>query len=367
MSIFFNAETSIVVFLTTLSISILIVMSKRYHGRLSIDDTLGIQKFHNTQTPRIGGLALVFGYFVAWVIQSGEVREILGWVGVASFPVLAFGLAEDLSKSIGIATRLVATLIAGIIFSQATGYSVETVDLWQIDIFLAIPAFSIAFTAFAIGSSCNALNIIDGFHGLASGTMLLMLTMVATISWTVGDITLFQITTSIAAITLGFFLVNFPSGKIFLGDGGAYFLGFLIAALTVMLASRNPEVSPWICPLILSYPLTELVVSIARKSWLKGHHPGRPDNQHLHMLVYRFIARRVGFATESETRDHALTSLILWVFSAASLVLVLNSGYEAYFAIRSTIALFCAYLILYSLLRIFEQRIISSNRVHTKH
>lgn len=356
MSNIFNIDAIFIVFLVTFFTSALIVATKRYHGNLSIDHTVGVQKFHSTQTPRIGGIALVVGYLVAWLTQSGEVREILGWVGVAGFPVLAFGLAEDLSKSVSVLARLAATLVAGIGFCLATGYSIETVHLWRIDMFLAIPAISITFTAFAIGSACNALNMIDGFHGLASGTMLIMLAMIAIVSKASGDIVLFHETTSIAAITLGFFLVNFPLGKIFLGDSGAYLLGFLIAALSVMLASRNPDVSPWICPLILSYPLTELLVSIIRKSWLKGHHPGRPDNQHLHMLVHRFIVRRVSFAAKSEVLSHALTSLTLWIFPIASLLLVSVSRFEAYFSIRSTIALFCAYLILYSLLRILEQR-----------
>ena len=351
-----NFMPILVAFILALATSILIVLTKQYHGNLSFDKTDGVQKFHTTQTPRIGGIALLVGYITAWAMQSGEVKELLGWIGLAGLPVFAFGLAEDITKKVGVTVRLIASLVAGTVFCLTTGYSVEAVQLWRVDALLAIPFISISFTAFAVGSASNAINIIDGFHGLATGTILIMLSAVGIIAWAIDDLVLFHLTLTITAISAGFFVVNFPLGKIFLGDGGAYSLGFLIAVLSVMLAARNPEVSPWVCPLILSYPLTELVISIVRKSFRKGYHPGQPDGQHLHMLVHRFVVKRVRPASRNEVLSHVLTSLTLWIFPVVSLILVSLSKYEAFFSIRSTIAMFCAYLVLYSALRINEQR-----------
>ncbi len=336
-------------FLATLVVSALIVVTKPYHRKLSLDDMDGVQKFHSTPTPRIGGVALLAGLVVTWLAQTGETKALFGWVFLAVSPVLAFGLAEDITNKISVKVRLVATLSAGVLFVLLTGSSIEKVYVWWFDFLLANPVFSIAFTAFAIASATNALNIIDGFHGLASGTVLLMLASICIVAWGAGDVVLFNITLSILAVTGGFFVVNFPFGKLFLGDGGAYTLGFLVAALTVLIPARNPEISPWISPLILSYPLTELVVSISRKIRRKGHHPGQPDSFHLHMLVHKFYAHRLPEKLQAESIRHALTSLTLWIFPISSLILVSLSGFTADFAIRSIIGIFIGYLIIYFL------------------
>lgn len=329
-------------------ICILIVRTKPFHGHLSSDHMDGVQKFHSAPTPRIGGVALILGYLLSWSLHEGETREILGLIGIASLPVIVAGLAEDISKSVTIRMRLVSTFVAGILFCLLSGYTIEHVYVWWFDILLSNPLFSIAFTAFAIASAANAINIIDGFHGLASGTVLIMLAATGMVSWFVDDTVLLGVSLSLAAVTAGFFLVNFPFGKIFLGDGGAYFLGFAIATITVMLPARTPELTPWVCPLILSYPLTEMVVSIARKLRRKGHHPGKPDNLHLHMLVHRIVVGQSGSRARSEAFKHALTSMLLWIFPTVSLILVAASNFNDQFTIRSTIIVFVAYLIVYN-------------------
>ena len=109
----------------------------------------------------------------------------------------------------------------------------------------------------------------------------------------VGDDLVFGLAVLYGALVLGFFLVNFPFGKIFLGDGGAYFAGFLLAALGVLLPARNPEVSAWAAILICAYPVIETLASMRRKARRKGHSVGQPDRVHFHMLAHRRYARRI--------------------------------------------------------------------------
>lgn len=344
-------------FSITFLASLLIAKTNLYQSERVLDNVEGIQKFHSAPTPRIGGIALAFGFFVILLFLDGEDKYLFGWIGLSSLPVLAFGLAEDIYKNAGVGVRLAASLLAGVIFSLTTGYTVERVYLWWFDILLSIPVLSIAFTAFAIGSATNAINIIDGFHGLASGSLLFMFAAVGVVTFSAGDYALAYFSLFCFSVTVGFFLVNFPFGKIFLGDGGAYFLGFVLSVLTVMIPSRNPEITPWICPLILSYPLTELIVSISRKILRKGHHPGRPDNLHLHMLIYRLIASRSQPAAHIEAKNHALTSFVLWGFPAASLILVLISDLDQNFAQKSIVAIFCSYLIVYNVALVFDKKL----------
>ena len=93
---------------------------------------------------------------------------------------------------------------------------------------MAVHAVSIAFTAFAVCGLANAVNIIDGFHGLAAGSVIIMLSAFAVAAWTTGDHDVVMLTTVVIAVLLGFLLVNFPHGHVFLGDGGAYFSGFVL-------------------------------------------------------------------------------------------------------------------------------------------
>ena len=109
----------------------------------------------------------------------------------------------------------------------------------------------------------------------------------------VGDDLVFALAVLYAALILGFFLVNFPLGKIFLGDGGAYFAGFLLAALGVLLPMRNPEISAWTAILICAYPVIETLASMRRKARRDGHSVGQPDRVHFHMLAHRRYARRL--------------------------------------------------------------------------
>jgi UDP-N-acetylmuramyl pentapeptide phosphotransferase/UDP-N-acetylglucosamine-1-phosphate transferase len=90
---------------------------------------------------------------------------------------------------------------------------------------------------------------------------------------------------------IGFFFWNLPFGYIFLGDGGAYLLGFLAGLLGVLVVERHPEVSPWFPLLLLLYPIYETIFSIIRKKFMRNASPFEPDPIHLHMLFYKRLIK----------------------------------------------------------------------------
>lgn len=314
-------------FIVTFLFSALIVATKKYHGSLTLDDVSGVQKTHSVPTPRIGGISLIVGFVTVWFLLNGEAQRIWGYIGITSIPALAFGLAEDITGKVGVKWRLLATIFAGLIFTISTGYSVTAVGVWGLDNLLATSFFSIVFTAFAIGGVANSINIIDGFHGLASGTMILILSAFAVISWRAGDVALMSVALAMAAILAGFFVVNFPFGKLFLGDAGAYFGGFVIAVLAVMLPARNLEISPWISLLILWYPITETIVSIIRRIVSKDAHPGEPDSLHLHSLLHLTWVNQVAGFLGQTTFKNPLTGAFMWQFSVLPLIFVAFSDF----------------------------------------
>ena len=166
-------------------------------------------------------------------------------------------------------------------------------------------------------------NIIDGFHGLASGSVILMTGALGVIAAAVGDEQLFLVAAVVAAVLSGFLIFNFPFGHLFLGDGGAYVSGFWLACLAVMLPQRNPEVSAWLSLLIVVYPVIETVYSIFRKTVRRRRSPLEPDGLHLHMLVHRSFAKSISQILRRPRLINPITSMLLWCFCLPGLLIAI--------------------------------------------
>lgn len=294
--------------------SLLLVATTRWHGRFTLDATRGVQKFHSVPTPRIGGLAIMLGLIFACMACSSSQQRLLAPLLAAAAPAFLFGIAEDLTRRVSIGARLVATMASGVACWALTGVSIAHTGVGLLDAMLSWLPLSVLFTAFAVGGVANAVNIIDGFNGLASGTVVIGLVAVGLIALDCGDAELAHTCFIVCAVTLGFFLVNFPYGKLFLGDGGAYLLGFLLAWLSVTLVYRNPQVSSWAPLLACAYPTFETVFTIVRRLWCRRH-PGQPDSCHLHSLVKIAVAGRY-FRKFSAPLRNACVSPVSWFLAA---------------------------------------------------
>ena len=313
-------------FITSLVITLLVIRSSARHAGLSADhDLSGPQKFHTRPVPRVGGLAIV----VAVLVGAAATRLLtaqdttLFWLLLAtSVPTFAAGMAEDITKNVSPRRRLVFTAVsAGLAAWCLNSYLVRT-DIPGMDTLMAWTPFAIAITIFVVTGVANAVNIIDGFNGLAAMCVLLMMLAIAYVAWQVQDTLVFSMALAMVGAILGFFVWNFPAGLIFLGDGGAYFLGFMLAELSVLLLHRNPQVSPLFTLLLCAYPVFETLFSIYRKKWLRGMSPGVPDGVHLHMLVYKRLMRlMIGTTLERRrTTRNSMTSPFLWVLCLMSVL-----------------------------------------------
>jgi UDP-N-acetylmuramyl pentapeptide phosphotransferase/UDP-N-acetylglucosamine-1-phosphate transferase len=341
-------------FSATFALSVLLVLTKHFHGKFTLDSSEGVQKFHSLPTPRIGGIALAFGYFAAWFAMESAAKDLFGIIGLAGLPALAIGLAEDITKKVSVRVRLIATMASGMIFAIVSGYTITSVEVWGLDAMLAIPVISLAFTTFAIAGAANSINLIDGFHGLASGTLVIILLAFALVGWRIGDDIFVILALTMSAIIFGFFLVNFPFGKLFLGDAGAYFAGYFVAIMAVMLPARNPEVSPWVSLLILGYPVTETIVSIVRRVLAHGAHPGEPDSNHLHHIVHRSWAKSVASTLRIPTSQNSITSVLMWVLPLITLISVNYCGFHSMSALTYLAAVVFFYLTTYRVIIAWE-------------
>jgi UDP-N-acetylmuramyl pentapeptide phosphotransferase/UDP-N-acetylglucosamine-1-phosphate transferase len=313
-------------FVASLVFCILLVLTKSMHGALSMDVNEGIQKFHSTPTPRIGGLAIVAALWVAWLNAPVDLKSLIGMFLIAGLPAFIFGLAEDITKKVSVLQRLVATMASGYLAWWLTGYSITRVDVLGADYLLTFTLVSVLFTSFAVGGVANSINIIDGFNGLASTTSTLAFGSLALIAYQVGDSQLAAISLVLAACVWGFFWVNWPYGKIFLGDGGSYFVGFCLAWVAVLLIERNPQVSAFAALLICVHPVTEVLFSIYRRK-IKKLHPGHPDRMHFHSLIKQRYVRRWFSRTSTDWRN-SITGLLVGLMT-------LTAGISANFVYQS--------------------------------
>jgi UDP-N-acetylmuramyl pentapeptide phosphotransferase/UDP-N-acetylglucosamine-1-phosphate transferase len=194
------------------------------------------------------------------------------------------GIFEDFHNSLSPRFRLGLQIIAAMSAIWLTDSVVTYLGLG-----ISMPYWmGIFFSTFAIVGMMNAVNIIDGFNGLASGIVLLILLSFGITTYRQENFEMLYIILITGGATFGFFVLNFPKGKIFLGDGGAYLLGFIVSIIGIFLASKYESVSPWYVLAIFIYPVWEVLFSIMRKLYI-GHSPMQPDSAHLHMLIYRQI------------------------------------------------------------------------------
>lgn len=308
-------STYFLVFTVTLLAAIGLVLTQRWHGRFSHDNSFGVQNHHTEPTPRIGGIAIALGLSVAWSLTSQVQRALLGPMLLACIPAFIYGLLEDVTKKVSVRTRLLATMASGVLAWYLTGIAMQHTGVSAFDWALGYLPLAVLFTAFAVGGLANAINIIDGFNGLAAGSVTIMLGAIGLIAWGLGDHALALVCTLVASCALGFAAINWPFGHIFLGDGGAYLLGFLLAWLAVLLPMRHLEVNAFATLLVCAYPVLEVMFSVRRRRKRQGHHPGHADKAHLHHFIHRRIICHL-FPNMSTRLKNGLTSPICWLLTA---------------------------------------------------
>jgi UDP-N-acetylmuramyl pentapeptide phosphotransferase/UDP-N-acetylglucosamine-1-phosphate transferase len=289
-------QLGLTVFFASFSACLLVVLSQKWHGGLSHDHDLeGVQKVHTTAVPRIGGIGVVAGLVLGLLVfrsrfSGAGVQDASGvfLLLACSLPAFLAGLIEDVTKRVSVRTRLAATAMSAVIASAVLGATVTELNLWGVDSLLAFTPFAVLVTAIVVAGGSNAINIIDGFNGLSGSTIIIMSAGFAAVGLQHGDQFVVMLAVLGIGATLGFLAVNYPSGKLFLGDGGAYFLGFWVSEMAVLLV-RNPGVSAWQVLAICAYPVIEVLFSMYRRRVIQNVSPGAPDALHLHTLVYRRV------------------------------------------------------------------------------
>lgn len=285
------------------------------------------QRQHKGDIPRIGGVAMAAGMGSAaamalFTSYQGDVANLrLGWWviywGMCMVPAVLGGLIDDLTQRLTVRWRFGLTLTTAALAVYFLDVSVPRLGIDWIDGMAFLwPWLGMALALVAIAGLPHAFNIIDGYNGLACMVAIIIALALAHVSIQVGDRSMAVIFLITAAANAGFMLWNYPLGRIFAGDGGAYLWGCVLSIGSIVLVQRHPSVSPWFPLLLLIYPVWETLFSIYRK-WVRGGSPGDADALHIHQLIYRRIVMRV--FDDDEARDMLMrnnrTSPYLWGYT----------------------------------------------------
>lgn len=302
-----------------------LILFKHAHQHISSDyEDSGPQKIHHGATPRIGGLPIFIGLLAGiCIIAVSEWHNNWLYLFATLLPAWLAGMTEDFTKRVSPFKRLLAAFFAALLGiwllnARLVRLDIPVVDQWLSNYLL----LSTLVTMVAVGGITHAMNIIDGFNGLAGVIVIMILAALAYVSNEVGDTFLLAQCMALMGATIGFLFWNYPRGLIFAGDGGAYLWGVMIAEISVLLVYRNPTVSPWFPLLLVIYPLWETIFTVYRRKFVRGLPAGLPDAIHLHSLIYKRLVRRtVGSKKAAHMISrNAMTSPYLWALAAFSIV-----------------------------------------------
>lgn len=261
------------------------------------------QRSHQGNIPRVGGVAMASGMGLS--IGFAYIFNRNGWHtgnlnlqpwcllwGLCMVPAVLGGLIDDLTQRLTPRWRIILTFSTGVLAAVLLGASVPHINIPYLEVlFHSWPWIGVVLAIFAIAGLPHAINIIDGYNGLAAIVTIILSLALAHVSLQVNDRALAFIFLINCAATTGFVVWNYPFGKIFAGDSGAYLWGSVIAIGSILLVQRHEDVSAWFPLLLLIYPVWETVFSIYRK-WMRGVSPGTADALHFHQLVFRRVVRR---------------------------------------------------------------------------
>jgi UDP-N-acetylmuramyl pentapeptide phosphotransferase/UDP-N-acetylglucosamine-1-phosphate transferase len=321
-----NAAALLTFAVAMLLTALIVPVVRRYGLRWGLIDAPDPRKQHTRPMVRLGGVGIVLGFSLAltltWLLggfaELEASKDQLIWTTLAGcLCFFVIGLADDLF-ALPPLPRLVLQLGVSLV-AWSEGVRIGTIELpfaWgpQAATLLALPDWlSLLATVIWLVGITNAINWLDGLDGLAAGVSGIAAVGLLSVSFSLHQPAAGLLAAALAGSCLGFLRHNFNPARIFMGDGGSYFLGFALAAISIVGPAKGlTSVSLLLPLLILSLPLADMsAVIMGRLS--DGHSPFYPDRRHLH---HRLL--RTGLS-------HRRTVLVIYAFTQwlASLALVL--------------------------------------------
>lgn len=306
----------LVTFVTSLLLVFIIKKVAEHVGALDIPNE---RKVHKKPIPRLGGLAIFLAFLLGYILY-GKVSVQMLSVLIGGFIIVLTGIVDDINP-IKARYKLICQIIAAcvvVIYGKLYFANITLLGFtWNFPAWINM-ILSIVFIVAII----NAINLIDGLDGLSSGISAIYFLTIAILGFILNKLGGLDVILSLIMFgsTLGFLFHNFPPAKIFMGDTGSMFLGFMIAVIA-LLGYKVTTITSLIVPLLLLFiPIMDTLLAIIRRT-LKHESIGSPDKEHLHHQLLRM--------TSSQTKTILIIYLINILFSAVSIFYVLGDNQVA--------------------------------------
>lgn len=297
-------------------------------------DVDAIQASHDMPTARLGGAGIIIGLTGALaMLASAETFSVYIVILLSAAPIFLTGLSEDLGWHVSPKGRLLATTVGCTLGVVLTGAWVPVPGLIGFDTLLSFMPVAILVTILWSVGLCNAFNLIDGVNGLVGATAVGVALALFHLATNYEQESLAIISRCLLGAALGFLVFNWPLGKIFLGDAGAYSLGHVLGWLAILLAWEVAEISVAALSLLFFWPVADTFAAMRRRAKTKRDLT-RPDYLHFHQLVMRSLQLRYGRSL-SRKQINSLTSVALLPFVFAPIGLGVLLIEEPYWAIAA--------------------------------
>jgi len=242
------------------------------------------RRIHTRITPRLGGLAIFLSFLVGYLL-FGNTTEPMNTIFIGSIIIILIGIIDDI-KTVRARWKLLAQIIAACIVVFHGNIYLAEISIFGL--YLYFGWFGYILAVLFIVAAINAINFIDGIDGLAAGTSSIYFTAISIIALTLNKIGGLDISLCILLLgaTSGVLVYNFYPAKIFLGDTGSMFLGYMIAVIA-LLGFKTATVTSLIIPIIvLLLPIMDTLFAILRRL-LKGEKPMAADAEHIHHQILK--------------------------------------------------------------------------------
>ena len=269
----------IIVLVTFITCLILVPIVKKLAEHVGAMDIPNARKVHTKPMPRLGGLAIFLSFILGYILFGVATSQMIS-ILIGGFILIVLGMCDDI-KPLKASYKLVWQIIAASVVVFYGNISLPTLSAFGLQLNFGVFAYPLALIF--IVAIINAINLIDGLDGLASGTCSIFFLAVSIIAFFLHRINGLDVTLSLIMLgsTLGFLVYNFYPAKIFMGDTGSMFLGFMISVIA-LLGYKSTTVTSLIVPIIILFlPILDTILAIFRRI-LKGESIGKPDKQHIH-------------------------------------------------------------------------------------
>lgn len=297
-------------------------------------DAPNARKVHKKPIPRIGGLGIYAGFMAAIIfvavkfgLDGEQLKEIVGLI-VSGSLIVALGLLDDyknLPAKVKLGGQILAAAVLVLIFDVRIDFVTDPYGEYIYFDNFPIPYLAIPVTMFWLVGLTNTVNLIDGLDGLAAGVASIASFTIMLIALEQNLILVAVLTAALAGAAVGFLKYNFNPAKIFMGDTGSMFLGFMLAGISVTGAVKSVAAIALVVPIFaLGLPILDTTFAIVRR--IRGGVPiFKPDKGHLHhrLLSVGFTQRQAVLLMYVISALFGLSAIALTAVSSQIAVIIL--------------------------------------------